>query len=340
MELTVRRITDAADLDKMTAWMYEWWGRADRRPAEAVRAFMAHSLQAVRLPATYGLYRDGCLVGMYQFTLEDLFVRPDIYPWLANVYIDPAERGKGCGRALLESVKRCAAEAGLKEIFLYTHHANLYDKFGWEYLGEIDTGTEPRIQHLYRMEISRPEESLLLYHTAPGEIPEPDVRRGRKNADLGQGFYTTPDRDFALRWASPRPGEEPRINAYELDTEGLKILTLPRDRTWFDALRGNRSGAGDSLPEADVILGPVANDTICDTFGILTSGLLSPEKALAVLMTGPEYRQAVIRTEKAARRLRFLASRKITGEETEAAGAAKKREEEAFQTAAAAILTQ
>ena len=29
----------------------------------------------------------------------------------------------------------------------------------------------------------------------------PDFYRGRKNADFGQGFYLTPDREFAYRWA-------------------------------------------------------------------------------------------------------------------------------------------
>jgi len=39
------------------------------------------------------------LFGMYQFTYEDLFVRPDIYPWLANVYIDEEYRNKLMERA-------------------------------------------------------------------------------------------------------------------------------------------------------------------------------------------------------------------------------------------------
>ncbi|MBR1440808.1 MAG: DUF3990 domain-containing protein, partial [Lachnospiraceae bacterium] len=42
---------------------------------------------------------------------------------------------------------------------------------------------------------------MKLYHTSDREIREPDVHYGRKNADFGQGFYLTPDREFTYRWA-------------------------------------------------------------------------------------------------------------------------------------------
>ena len=40
---------------------------------------------------------------------------------------------------------------------------------------------------------------MKLYHTGETEIPVPDVRLGRPNADFGQGFYLTPDADFTWR---------------------------------------------------------------------------------------------------------------------------------------------
>ena len=60
---------------------------------------------------------------MYQFSYEDLSIRPDIYPWLANVYIDEKFRKKGYGRKLLENVRNTAKEnINFDEIFLYTEH--------------------------------------------------------------------------------------------------------------------------------------------------------------------------------------------------------------------------
>ena len=151
--LRVQKITDTAHLDKMTDWMYEWWGRAEDYSYEAVYTCMAHSIQEQRLPQTYGLFWDGKLVGMYQFTNGDLFPRPDLYPWLANLYIEKSCRESGFGRFLIESVRDNAAKAGLKELYLFTTHNGLYEKFGWTFIEEIDTFLEPRMQRLYKIEL-------------------------------------------------------------------------------------------------------------------------------------------------------------------------------------------
>ena len=95
------------------------------------------------------------LFGMYQFTYEDLFVRPDIYPWLANVYVDEEYRCSGVCRRMLESVKQNAKQnTEFNELWLYTKHIDLYDKFGWEYVGNIDTCIEEqRSQRLYKLKV-------------------------------------------------------------------------------------------------------------------------------------------------------------------------------------------
>jgi len=82
MMLTVRRLTAADDawLDTITMWMYGWWGEKEGYSRDAVACCMAHSLNEVRLPQTFGLFDGERLIGMYQFTLSDMFHRPDVYP--------------------------------------------------------------------------------------------------------------------------------------------------------------------------------------------------------------------------------------------------------------------
>ena len=152
----VVKLTDGTHAELMTEWMYGWWGRRENYPREAVREYILHSFGVERLPQTYGLFAGGELAGMYQFTNGDLFVRPDIYPWLANVYLEPRFRGVGLGRVLLESVRGNASAAGLDELYLYTAHTELYEKFGWEYVRDIDTYLDPRMQRLYRLDLRRP----------------------------------------------------------------------------------------------------------------------------------------------------------------------------------------
>ena len=143
---------------------------------------------------------------------------------------------------------------------------------------------------------------MKLYHTGNAEIREPDIARGRKNADFGPGFYLTPDLDFAARWA----GEEAIINEYELDEDGLLIYRFDRNEDWFDYIFHNRR-ATDGLA-ADVVIGPIANDTIFETFGIISSGFLKPADAMKLLMIGPEYTQVALKTQRAAEHLRWIRS--------------------------------
>ena len=141
---------------------------------------------------------------------------------------------------------------------------------------------------------------MKLYHTSTVEIKTPDIFRGRKNADFGQGFYLTPDRDFATIWSA----KDSLINEYELDTDGLDVYRLSRDESWFDYIYNNRR-IKDGL-SSDVVIGPIANDTIFDTFGIISSGYLKPSEALQLLLIGPEYTQVVIKSEKAVSQLRWI----------------------------------
>ena len=150
--LVIKRITDAADIETLTGRMYAWWGEREGYTREAVRESMLHSLNTDRLPMTFGMYLNGRLIGSYQFTMNDLFVRPDLYPWLANVFLDPAYRKRGFGRRMLETVRE-NAEAYLyaPELYLFTTHIGLYEKFGWQFVQEIDTHLAPRMQRLYRL---------------------------------------------------------------------------------------------------------------------------------------------------------------------------------------------
>jgi hypothetical protein len=141
---------------------------------------------------------------------------------------------------------------------------------------------------------------MKLYHTGRLEIRKPDIHHGRKNADFGWGFYLTPDLDFALRW-----GREGFIlNEYELNETGLNIHIFERDEEWFSYIFNNRRGS--DVKQADVIIGPIANDTIFETWGIISSGYLKPQEAMKLLMIGPKYTQVAIKTEKAVGQLKWL----------------------------------
>lgn len=148
---------DENTLNIITKWNYEWWGESLNCNYEKVKCFLKYSMQKDKLPQTYGLFLDDEIIGMCQFLYEDLDVRPDIYPWLANVYIDEKYRNKGYGRILIENATKVAHDViKFNELFLYTKHIGLYEKFGWKYIDDIDTfKDQSRIERLYKIDINK-----------------------------------------------------------------------------------------------------------------------------------------------------------------------------------------
>ncbi len=149
---------------------------------------------------------------------------------------------------------------------------------------------------------------MKVYHAGYEEISVPDIHRGRKNADFGQGFYLSDNHEFVSRWVREKRGSEIFINSYELDAADLKIKSFERDQNCFRYVFSNRRSMPDVLSDMDVIIGPIANDTIFNTMGIMTSGYLSDDEALQLLCIGPLYRQIVIKSQRAADKLKFLSS--------------------------------
>ncbi len=169
-----------------------------------------------------------------------------------------------------------------------------------------------------------------VFHVGFDIIENPDIKYGRKNADFGQGFYLSPEEEFAKRWAKSHKTKQTILNKYDLNLDGLKVYRFEKDSNWFEYIYRNRHAGKDNL-DADVIIGPIANDTLFDTFGIITSGILSPKQCEALLMIGPTYNQIVIKTNKAVNNLQWIDNEIIKKEEIERYSTKLKIEEERYQ---------
>ena len=155
--MKIIKLEDSNNLifEKICEWNYNWWGIRDGKSFEEVRCYLEHSLNKDRLPQTYVAIIGEEPAGMYQLSMsDDLFSRPDIYPWLINVYVDEKFRGKNVCRELMNTVNENAKKANLHELYLYTNHIGLYEKFGWKLVEEVKTfKKDSPIERLYRLEI-------------------------------------------------------------------------------------------------------------------------------------------------------------------------------------------
>ena len=141
--------------DKTCEWYYNWLGIKNNESIEEIKCTFEHSLCKNKLPQTFVALIDGEPAGMYQLSMsDDLNSRPDLYPWLINVYVDEKFRGRNVARELMNTVKENAKELGLTELYLYTKHVGLYEKFGWKFIEEVKTFKDDSpVERLYKLEI-------------------------------------------------------------------------------------------------------------------------------------------------------------------------------------------
>jgi GNAT superfamily N-acetyltransferase len=120
---------DRLDLDRIHHWLSTdaYWALGRDRDTVA-RAF-AHSLP-------YGVYRpgDGAQVAVARVVTDRA-----TFGWLCDVYVDPAERGRGLGTWLAGVVRDHLHDLGVYRILLATHDAHgVYAKAGFLPMTEPD----------------------------------------------------------------------------------------------------------------------------------------------------------------------------------------------------------
>ena len=119
---------------------------------------MAVLQHAIRRSLPFGLYKDGRQVGFARVVTDHA-----TFAYLADVFVQEAERGQGLGRWLVESILAHPALQGLRRWLLGTRDAHgLYRKLGFgepaapfEFLERLDatvyeTAAEPRRSRLRR----------------------------------------------------------------------------------------------------------------------------------------------------------------------------------------------
>lgn len=164
LELRVINSDEGEDFEMLCNWFYHWWGKKYGRSKEYVTSYVRRNVLASKngnsnntfgIPEVYGIYQDGNFAGTFSFTMCDTEERTDLYPWLADVYIDEEYRGQGISRFLIKSSIRVAKEKGLKCLYCYTAHDSLYEKYGFKFVELIPTeDKEEFYERLYKIDLN------------------------------------------------------------------------------------------------------------------------------------------------------------------------------------------
>ena len=116
-------------------WIYEEWDHVTDKDLDPVVARTAARMNDDRVPLTLVALRGSECVGTVGLWESDLASRPDLYPWLAALYVHPAHRGCGVGGALIEALVATARRLGVRRLYLHTETASeYYRRKGWRFL--------------------------------------------------------------------------------------------------------------------------------------------------------------------------------------------------------------
>ncbi len=132
-----RTIVTTADRPDLLAPVANWlwhesWQRLGYSLAET-EAELATYRAVLGPPQTFVLLVDNQPVGTASLTAHDLDERPDLTPWLSDVFVIPEARGRGYVRDLLSAFDNACVASGIGTAWLYTNTAErICAKAGWQ----------------------------------------------------------------------------------------------------------------------------------------------------------------------------------------------------------------
>jgi GNAT superfamily N-acetyltransferase len=94
--ISIHALSSRPDLlDIAATWSWQQWGASAGRSLESVRERGARYRDLAAHDQCFVLLEDDTPAAMASFSATDLDARPDLFPWLAGVHVDPAFRGRG-----------------------------------------------------------------------------------------------------------------------------------------------------------------------------------------------------------------------------------------------------
>lgn len=121
----------------IAAWHFAEWAHLNPGRSEAwLQEHMRCYLTDACIPSMFiAVDNQGAVQGTSSIIAHDLAARPDLTPWLANVYVAASQRGKGLGKQLVQYAMQQAKQAGIHTLYLFTpDQQDFYQRMGWEYL--------------------------------------------------------------------------------------------------------------------------------------------------------------------------------------------------------------
>jgi len=119
----------------LAEWHYAQWNRmVDHDSVERRLVELNDGATRLAIPTVLVALEGGELRGSATLAAYDMETRPDLTPWMTNVYVTPEFRRRGIASALIRRVVQEAKALGVPELYLFTTgqwRESLYAGLGW-----------------------------------------------------------------------------------------------------------------------------------------------------------------------------------------------------------------
>lgn len=125
---------------------------------------------------------------------------------------------------------------------------------------------------------------MKLYHGSNVEITTVDLNRTRRGKDFGKGFYVSADYMQAVEFAENVVRREgcgvPTVSLFDFDESFLSQLSVKQfdgyTKEWAEFVLANRKNNSDTILHSyDVVIGPIADDSVGTQIRRLMQGYIS-----------------------------------------------------------------
>lgn len=129
----ITALSSGTDAATIAEWIWMEWARHEPDASRADSDAVVHAaLQGAPIPHFLVARVAERPVGCASIVAADLPTRPDLGPWLANVYVHPGWRGRGVGTALARRAMAHGARCA-DRLYLYTSGGTaMYERLGWQ----------------------------------------------------------------------------------------------------------------------------------------------------------------------------------------------------------------
>ena len=135
----------------VTGWVWREFWRPDGDDLADAQAAVAASTARLGIPQTFVALADGAPVGTASLRARETDVRPELTPWLQDVYVVPAARGRGAATRLVAAVEAAARAAAIPTLWLYTDTAvRFYERLGWQAAEMVRRPSKPAVTLMRR----------------------------------------------------------------------------------------------------------------------------------------------------------------------------------------------